>query len=154
MKWWNLSISPNIAFVFRLTRSSKISVLLNKLMWFPTKRVFLNASSVNEEKIKKFLTEVVENKIVVLQGYTGTLNEVANYVILNNIKVDNIQAVWCTSSPLTRNIRINLQKAFGAKIYDQYGSGEVYWIATECAKKMLTFWMTIITEFKMAILEI
>src|SRR5690606_14458282 len=38
MKWWGLSISDNIAFVFRSTRSSVLSVFLNKLIWFPTKR--------------------------------------------------------------------------------------------------------------------
>ncbi|MDT0294042.1 phenylacetate--CoA ligase family protein [Mesonia ostreae] len=132
MKWWNLSISPNIAFVFRLTRSSKMNILLNKLMWFPTKRIFLDASSVNDKKIEKFISQLIENKTIVLQGYTGALNEVANYVLKNRIKVGGIQAVWCTSSPLTKKIRNNLKSAFDAEVYDQYGSGEVYWIATEC----------------------
>lgn len=132
MKWWNLPLSPNIAFVFRLTRSSKISILLNKLMWFPTKRIFLDASCVTDEKIEKFISRIIENKILVLQGYTGALNEIANYVLNNAIKVEGIQAVWCTSSPLTKKIRNNLKTAFDAEVYDQYGSGEVYWIATEC----------------------
>ena len=132
MKWWNLPISPNIAFVFRKTRSSKISVLLNRIMWFPTKRVFLDASSVNDIKIEAFINKIINKNVIILQGYTGALNEVANYVIKNKISVPSVRSIWCTSSPLTNIIRKNLEKAFNAEVYDQYGSGEVYWIATEC----------------------
>src|SRR5690554_1226882 len=132
MKWWNLPISPNIAFVFRQTRSSKISVLLNRIMWFPTKRVFLDASSVNDIKIEAFINKIINKNVIVLQGYTGALNEVANYVIKNKISISSVRSIWCTSSPLTNIIRKNLEIAFNAEVYDQYGSGEVYWIATEC----------------------
>ncbi|MEX2336149.1 MAG: hypothetical protein WD555_02625, partial [Fulvivirga sp.] len=132
MKWWGLPLGPNIAFVFRLTQRSRLENIVNKLMWFPTKRVFLDASSISPDNIKPFVDKLVKNNTQVLQGYTGALNEVAIYLINNNIQVNCLKAIWCTSSPLTGNIRINLRKAFNADIYDQYGSGEVYWIATEC----------------------
>src|SRR5690606_16322777 len=119
-KWWGLSISDNIAFVFRSTRSSKFSVFLNKVMWFPTKRVFLDASSVSNEKIRAFVDQIIKNDVSILQGYTGALNEVASYVIKNDIKIDCIKAVWCTSSPLTSNVRKNLSTAFHSEVFDQY----------------------------------
>jgi phenylacetate-CoA ligase len=131
--WWDISLGTNIAFVFRLVRGTRIKKIINSILWYPTNRVFLDASNVSEQDIQIFIKTIKRNKTKVIQGYTGAVNEVANYIINNNIKINGIEAIWTTSSPMTHSIRKNIEKAFDSKVYDQYGSGEVYWIATECS---------------------
>jgi phenylacetate-CoA ligase len=134
MQWWGLGLGTQIGCVFRLRFASKLRILINGLIWFPTKRLFLDASSFSPEDVKVFITKFIKHKAKIIQGYNGALSQVAEYVIANNINITGVKAVWGTSSPLTYTIRKNFEKAFNADVYDQYGSGEVYWVATECEK--------------------
>jgi phenylacetate-CoA ligase len=46
-----------------------------------------------------------------------------------------LQAVWVTSSPLSEPQRQLMQRVFGAPVYDQYGCGEIFWLACECEQQ-------------------
>jgi phenylacetate-CoA ligase len=131
-RWWRVNPADNIAFVFRLTRSTFLSSLINKLIWFPTKRIYLDASSVSLKDFDIFIEKLKKVRPIIIQGYTGTLNEFCLYCIKKNIKFNFSKIVWCTSSPLTQTIRDTISSVFSGDVMDQYGSGEVYWIATEC----------------------
>lgn len=133
-RWWRVNPADNIAFVFRLTRSTRLSSFINKLIWFPTKRIYLDASSVSVEDFDIFIKKLNKVQPVIIQGYTGSLNEFCLYCIKKNIKFNFSKIVWCTSSPLTQAIRDTISLVFSGDVVDQYGSGEVYWIATECLK--------------------
>lgn len=130
--WWGVEKGSNIAFIFRLTRSGIVNKLINKIIWFPTNRIFLDVSSSTYIDFDRFILKIKKNKPKIIQGYTGALNEFALYCYSLQITFTFVKAIWCTSSPLTSTIKNNIAKVFNADIYDQYGSGEVFWIATEC----------------------
>ena len=131
-KWWNVSPAANIGIVHRRVPVAFVQKFLNRALWFPTKRIYLNASSISDADLKKFVTNIKRKKISWLQGYVGGLECVADYILKENIKIDTLEVVWSTSAPLYKNVRQKLEKAFNCKIMNQYGSCEVANIAIQC----------------------
>lgn len=131
-KQWNVSPADNVGIIHRRVPTSFIGKLKNRALWWPTKRAYLNASSVDEKEIKKFVEEIIEKKIVWLQGYVGGLEKVADYINSNNIKISTLRLIWSTSAPLMDNVRLKMEKAFNCKIMNQYGSNEFHNIAIQC----------------------
>jgi phenylacetate-CoA ligase len=130
--WWNISPSANIGIVHRRTPESFLGKLKNRLLWWPTKRIYLNASSITEKDLLIFTSSINKRNIEWLQGYAGGLEKVAEYILQNSIQISTLKVVWSTSSPLPKNVRKKLEKAFNCGVMDQYGSNEIPNIAIQC----------------------
>jgi phenylacetate-CoA ligase len=131
-KWWNISPAANVGIIHRRVPTSFFKKLLNRALWWPTKRIYLNASSMSENEIKTFIFDIRKRQIVWLQGYVGALERVADYILENNIKIDTLKLVWSTSAPLHKNVRTKFEKAFNCRIMNQYGCSEIANIAIQC----------------------
>lgn len=130
--WWGLSPAANMAKLHRKAADNFKAKLKNRLMWWPTKRAYLNnAVLLDDVRLANFIDELKSMKIEWLQGYCSTLETVADYIINNDIVIDTVKMVWCTSSPLTSLIRAKLEQAFRCKIMDQYGCNEMWNIAIQ-----------------------
>ncbi|MDP2361570.1 MAG: hypothetical protein Q8O14_12610 [bacterium] len=131
LDWWGRFPSDDIAFVFRRTQG-RGGRLLNHLLWWPTRRLFLDAGAMSTPAVDRFLRHMKRTRPAILQGYTGALADVAEELERRGLRPDHLKAVWCTSAPLPDSQRRLLERAFGAPAYDQYGCGEVFWVAAEC----------------------
>jgi phenylacetate-coenzyme A ligase PaaK-like adenylate-forming protein len=134
LNWWGIKPYSNIAFIYRLFRKGWKSIL-NNLMWYPTKRLFLDASLMTTDKMEAFYNDVMALKPEMIQGYVGGVFEFAKFCQKNNFELNFLKAVWVTSAPLPEPNRKFMEKAFNAPVYDQYGCCEVFWLAAECRKK-------------------
>lgn len=134
LNWWHVSPADNVGILHRRVGISSIKTFKNRMLWWPTHRAYLNATSINDEEIEAFVKSIKAHKTVWLQGYVGALERVADYVINNNIVINSLKLVWSTSAPLYLNVRIKMEKAFNCKIMDQYGSNEILNIALQCPK--------------------
>jgi len=135
MSWWGLNPSVDMASVYRDVSTSWESRFVNKAMWWPSKRLLLNAVHLSDDLMRKFIQDFNRMKPVLLHGYVGATDHLADYVLENNLSVTPPKAVWVTSAPLTTIQEHRISKAFGAPVYDQYGSTEIYWLAAECPAK-------------------
>ena len=137
------------AYVWRDTRTSKLAKFKNAVMWWPTRHLKLDASFLKDEAIADFLKKCAKVKPVLLQGYVGAITQVAQYVLEHDGPRSPIltsgqesvspllgnwrpKVVWTTSAPLRPSNRVVIEKAFGAKVCDEYGSCECRWIACQC----------------------
>jgi len=134
LKWWGIDPSDDIAFIYRKVRTGW-RAKLNSLMWYPTRRLFLDASLMTEESMGAFYKDITRIKPSILQGYVGGVFEFAKFCQKNNLELDFLKAIWVTSSPLAEPSRKLMETVFNAPAYDQYGCSEVYWLAAECSKK-------------------
>ena len=143
MDWFGVKPWDDHAYVWRDTRHSLKSRLINAALWWPTKHLKLDATFITEEAIEKFLGEFNRVRPTLLQGYVGAITQVAQCVIdrfgsfgerLEGLDVWRPKVVWTTSAPLRPSNRALIEKAFGAPVCDQYGSCEVRWIAQQCAE--------------------
>lgn len=120
------------AYIWRDTRTSRWAKFKNAALWWPTTHLKMNASFITEEAIADFLTKFNRLKPSLLQGYVGAVTQVAQYIVKNGIAMWSPKVVWTTSAPLRPSNRALIEKAFGAKVCDEYGSCEIRWIACQC----------------------
>lgn len=129
--WWGVSPADNEAIMHRRVPTTFKQKLINRLMWWPTKRAYLSATAIADADIELFLKDVKDKKIEWIVGYCASIEYVADYVLRNNINVDGIKLIWSTSSPLTKIVRQKIERAFGCRVMDQYGCCEMGNIAIQ-----------------------
>ena len=134
LNWWAIKPYENSAYIYRLRRTG-IDKIFNTILWWPTKRIFLNASEMNNITMLSFIQAFNKIKPILLQGYVGAIYEFALFIRDNNIKIESPKAVWVTSAPLTEQQRLIMQAIFKAPVYDQYGTCEIMWLAAECKER-------------------
>lgn len=131
-RWWGISYADNTAITHRRVPSNMKELIKNRLLWWPTKRIYLSATSMTDDKIASFVRDIEKKNIVWITGYAGALERIADYVLCNDIKLTTLKMVWSTSAPLTDITRHKMENAFGCKVMNQYGCCEVSHIATQC----------------------
>lgn len=135
MSWWGIAPHMDGAYVWRMRRTSRLSRALNALAWWPTTKLRLDASSMDERAILHFFSAFNRLCPPLLQGYTGAISHLAEEVTARGLSVHAPRAVWVTSSPVKAADRERIVRAFRAPVYDQYGCCEVPAIAAECAQQ-------------------
>ncbi|MBI4450095.1 phenylacetate--CoA ligase family protein [Candidatus Uhrbacteria bacterium] len=132
LSWWGVSPWDDAAFVWRAFPRTLLHRIARRAFWWPTKRLFLDASSFTPTDAERFFAAWNRVRPRLLQGYTGALCHLATLIRDRKTAVHAPAAVWTTSSPMSLPQRRFLEDAFHAPAYSQYGCGEVYWIAAEC----------------------
>ena len=94
-------------------RNMNRSSTLNNLLWWPTKKIRLDASELSAEKMDHFIKQYNKLKPKLLQGYVGAVHHLATYVKENNIKVVKPQAIWVTAAVLEQSQRQLIESVFG-----------------------------------------
>lgn len=131
LQWWGVSPAANEGIIHRRVPVSFKQKLFNRILWWPTRRAYLSATRITSASMGSFIAEVKSKRIKWLVGYCGSLELLADYVLNNNIKVECVELVWSTSSPLTQIVRGKIEQAFNCKVMDQYGCCEMGHIAIQ-----------------------
>jgi phenylacetate-CoA ligase len=135
LRWWGLSPAADGAYVWRLVRAGRADRWLNAAAWWPTRRVRLDASRMTADAMRWFIERCRRLRPPLLQGYVGAVDHLAAFVEVEGLEAWRPRAVWVTSSPMAEVQRRRIERAFGAPVYDQYGCGEVPWLAAQCGQQ-------------------
>lgn len=130
--WWGLSPGLNSALIWRDMRTKLFSKVVNQALWWPALRITLDASSITPSRVHKFIKRFNMIRPRILHGYVGSLDYIAGYIEQNKITVVSPAAISVTSSPVTTIQRRRIEKAFKCPVYDQYGTCEIFWLASQC----------------------
>lgn len=75
-----------------------------------------------------------KDKPAYVYGYTSILTEFADYLVTESLHPEwPIKAVITTAESLSSRDRALIERGFGCRVYDEYGSGEIGTIAHECS---------------------
>ncbi len=134
LKHWDISPGVNMGMIWRIPDSNKTIKyqIVNKLIWWPTKRVKLEASFITEEKLWAFYKDSKKYSIEILQGYVGGIEQFVNFVLKHKLKLPSVKLVWGTAAPISTLQKSLFSEAFTSNILDQYGCSEIYFIAANC----------------------
>lgn len=135
LSWLGLGPGDDIASIYRDIRTDWKADVVNFLAWWPTRRILLNALALESRNIEAFLKAYEQVRPKLVHGYVGAVDHLASYILDRGIRVSPPKAIWVTSAPLSAVQEHRISRAFGAPVYDQYGSCEVYWLAAECPAK-------------------
>lgn len=134
LNWWGTDISESAGYLYRAIPSPKNQLIQKAILW-PTKRNWIAAEDMTNEKMNIFCQKLKHDKTTYLIGYVGAIDAFASFIISKGYKIESLKAIWTTSAPLTEGKRRYLEQVFGCPVYTQYGSCEFYWVAAECARK-------------------
>lgn len=132
LQWWDVSPAANMGKLHRKAAGSLKEKIKNRLLWWPTKRAYLNASQIITDAIcEQFVNDINHLRIEWIQGYCSLIETVADYIIKTGHESRPLKTVWCTSAPLKLPVRKKMERAFHCQIMDQYGCNEMWNIALQ-----------------------
>jgi phenylacetate-CoA ligase len=108
---------------------------MTRLTWWPTKLVHVDATYLQPAAIENFVEEINRQKPRMIEGFVGSLHEVAAYAQSHGLTMHKPHALGTTAAPLTAEGRAHLEASYGAPAHDQYRSAEVPWMAGECGRR-------------------
>ena len=129
-------VGQNMAMLWRIPKSNQSLAykLTNSVIWFPTKRLFLDASSIDKTLLSNMVGQIKRYQITILWGYAGALEQLIDYCIDENRLLHSVRLVWSTASPINELITGKFSIACpNAHVMDQYACSEMHWVASNCA---------------------
>lgn len=119
-RFWGVPHLRNTRFIARLTD-------------FVANRRRLSAFNITPDSLSGYLEELRHFRPAWLYGYVSAIEALADHMLLHGLPaIDTLKCVITTSEVLTAGAREKIQKAFGVRVYNEYGCGEVGSIAHEC----------------------
>lgn len=118
---------------FDYTQSQNIKT---KLVYFLQRYKDLPAGYLTDEIMEKYYQELVKYRPTSIWGYASAIDIMAKYIDLHHPNTDFyfLKAIMTSSEMLWPKQRKNINRVFGGnKVFDQYGSRELY-IAAECSE--------------------
>ena len=88
---------------------------------------YVSAFILSKDDLKKICSRLSRNNKYTLVGYPSSLNIIAEYIIENNINLE-LKTVIGLGDKLFDHYKKNIEKAFGCKIHETYGSSEGFQI--------------------------
>lgn len=133
-RWAEWDIGDRVAVLWGAPRDTQLSGHLKDRIrdWVIDRRLILDASSLDDAAMQDFSEALLRYNPRILLAYANTLGLFARYVQDNNIQGIRPQGIVCSAEVLTNDNRALIEKTFGCKIYNRYGSREFAVIASEC----------------------
>jgi phenylacetate-CoA ligase len=101
--------------------------------WF-MRRLFIPAYEMSPDALDDFVRRIREHRPVLVDGYAESFNFLAHYATEGGNPGFSPKAIMSSAQMLTDSSREAIEKAFGARVFDKYGSREFSGIAYECGQ--------------------
>lgn len=139
IKWrmlrrWGVNPGDDIAMLWRIPGKANTAAykLLNKLIWFPTKRIKIDASSLNESDFEYLYEEIKKSSQIYIWGYVGAIEQFALWLKRKGLELNNISLVWATAAPVSELQKKLFKEVFNTKVLNQYAFSEIHFVAASC----------------------
>ncbi len=133
-RWWGVDIGDPEIVVWgspiELGSQDRVRAIRDKLL----RTELLSAFEMSDANLRQFTQRIKTFKPRMLFGYPSSLALLAEYIINNGYKVDNvgIKVVFVTSERLYEHQRTAIETAFGAPVANGYGGRDAGFIAHQC----------------------
>jgi len=114
----------------RANRNHRLDAVSDRLM----NRIRVSAFAFSEDDLGQYWEKCLSFGPVYFHGYVSMLEMFARFVNRNGLPGDalGLKAVIATSEALAEPVRAEIERAFGAPVRGEYGSGEIGSVAFEC----------------------
>ena len=129
--WWGVQPWDDLA---RLGRwgFGRFDTLRNRLQWWPSKQLYLDASLMDADSMREFHRAIVRTRPALIEGYVGGVLDFADFLEAEGLTIPTPIAIATTASPLPPSTRRRIESVLGAPVYDEYRGAEMSWAAGEC----------------------
>ncbi|MDT8283229.1 MAG: hypothetical protein RQ982_10555 [Gammaproteobacteria bacterium] len=104
-----------------------------KAVDYISNRTRLSAFNLNQQSLESYYRKLTKLQPAYLYGYASMIADFARFILENKYRpLSGLKSVITTSEVLDENSRKLIESAFQAKVFNEYGCGEVGSIAHEC----------------------
>lgn len=97
-------------------------------------QLYLSAYHLTEENLPAYIDRLERYQPVSIVGYVSSVHLIADYINRHHLEgAVRPRAILLSSETLFPWIRTEIEQAFGCKVYDGYGLGELAAFITECS---------------------
>jgi phenylacetate-CoA ligase len=111
--------------------TGKVAMRRRAADWL-SNRTTLDAFDMSEERMRGYAQRISAARPVCLEGYADGLYELALLIERQGLDVNPPGAVVSSAGTLLPHMREAIERAFGAPVFDRYGTREVGNVAAEC----------------------
>lgn len=97
-----------------------------------SRRLFIPAFELTNQNLVRFIEQLKRYKPALIDGYAESFNYIAHYVEQHSLEGIRPKGIVSSAQALPTESREAIEKAFGARVFDKYGSREFSGIAYEC----------------------
>lgn len=95
-------------------------------------RKILNTFKMSESDMEKYTETINKYKPKIIEAYAQSIYEFSLYIIKHQYHLSKPTAIFTSVGTLTDQMRNVIEKAFGCRVYNRYGSREVGDMACSC----------------------
>ena len=131
-EWAGVGIGDRQGRFWGVPHRNKGSFEANLIDFF-SNRKRISAFNLTEESLEKYHRMLLKFQPKYLYGYVSVLEVFANYIRDNNLGlIPSLVSIITTSEVLNPIARGTISSAFGVRVFNEYGCGELGSIAHEC----------------------
>ncbi|XUX01111.1 MAG: phenylacetate--CoA ligase family protein [Dehalogenimonas sp.] len=94
----------------------------------------INTHVINQEILSGCIHRINKHKPELIRGYAESLYELSKFALDHSMPINSPRAVVSSAEMLTEEMRAAIERAFGQKVFDFYGSREISTLAGQCSK--------------------
>src|SRR5262249_46143279 len=96
-----------------------------------TQTTMLNSFRMTEDTMRRYVEVLAHVRPVYVRGYAGSLVELARFAEAEGLRLHRPRFVYSAAEMLRPEMRDQIERGFGAPVFDFYGSREVGALAGE-----------------------
>jgi len=130
--WAGVNIGDKQARFWGVPHNLKNSIKA-RLIDFAANRCRVSAFNLTEESLHQYYRQLTKYQPAYLYGYVSVIKTFSDFISAQNLKpIASVKSIITTSEVLTEADRQKIMSAWGVKVFNEYGCGEVGSIAHEC----------------------
>ena len=135
--WAGISLGDSQLRLWGIPHSHQ-DALKSKFVDLVANRKRISAFQLTDFNLYQYYKVSIKFKPKFIYGYVSAIEEFANFIERKGLdKIPSLIAIVTTSEILFESSRKNIESAFGVKVFNEYGCGEVGSIAHECEEGSL-----------------
>jgi phenylacetate-CoA ligase len=131
-RWAGWDIGEKMALLWGSPRDLGVPARDRLRAWILGRQLVLDASALDEERMRRFAERLREYRPKVILAYANTMAAFARFVARAGITGIRPQGIICSAEVLTGENRTLIEATFGCPVFNRYGSREFAVIASEC----------------------
>jgi phenylacetate-CoA ligase len=131
-RWAGWDIGDRVALLWGAPRDAAKGLKARLRARLLDRSVFLDASSIDSERMASFANFLAAEKPKVILGYANTLALFARFLLERRLNGIRPATVVSSAEVLTEDHRMSIERALGCRVFNRYGCREFGVIASEC----------------------
>lgn len=131
-RWAGWDIGAKLALLWGAPRETKASGWQRWRNDFLGRSIVLDASAIDDGRMREFANQLRVYRPVVIQAYANTMALFARFLKAEGIRDIRPGGIICSAELLTDENRALIEETFRCPVFNRYGSREFAVIASEC----------------------